>query len=109
MTPDPTKKEIEPCRACGGDKGHWEGCRGEADLELEISRLTSLLEEKERELCLLETLVGTFESRLKSAEKAIEMGIERIHYLKGCTCGVGKCVMCQMESALALIRGNKTY
>lgn len=31
-------EEMKPCRACGGDKGHWEGCRGEATLLLELEQ-----------------------------------------------------------------------
>lgn len=34
----------EQCRACGGTEGHWEGCRGEAALEIEIARLREALQ-----------------------------------------------------------------
>lgn len=39
------EKQSTACRACGGDKGHWEGCRGEAALQIELA---SLKQENER-------------------------------------------------------------
>ena len=91
---DPTKKEIKPCthdileRSEAWVDGYCSFCQSES-----ISRLTSLLEEKERELCLLETLVGTLESRLKAAEESLEK--IKVWYVE--------CA----KSALALIRGEK--
>lgn len=35
---------AEQCRACGGTGGHWEGCRGEAELMLENESLRTQLE-----------------------------------------------------------------
>lgn len=41
------------CRACGGDKGHYEGCHGEAPLVIENEQLRFQLAEKEKEIELL--------------------------------------------------------
>jgi hypothetical protein len=34
-----SKTAGEACRACGWGKGHWEGCRGEATLQIELASL----------------------------------------------------------------------
>jgi hypothetical protein len=151
MTPDPTKKEIKPfqeklndyverlrhsgnaCSGCDmGDAGP--GPEGEHDpdcfyleAQVEFSRLTSLLEEKERErdvalkeMCKVARELGLTMSRLKAAEereKALVEIAEKYHlehqkeFHRRDTPTTGTyCVICKTisESRMAaLIRGEK--
>jgi len=48
MTPPPNSQRDESdnrqCRACGGDGGHYEGCRGEVPMQMEIADLKAKLD-----------------------------------------------------------------
>lgn len=42
------EQEWGQCRACGGTNGHWEGCKGEAALEIELASLRAALAQSEQ-------------------------------------------------------------
>jgi hypothetical protein len=53
-----SKTAGEACRACGGDKGHWEGCRGEAALQTENATLQSQITALKKSMALWRATLG---------------------------------------------------
>src|SRR5258708_5398548 len=88
-------KELEGsdycCKACGGTKGHWEGCKGESELEIKIQSL---------------------ESKLSLAKDALERWGKAFKGIPHCGCGVDDpkdiCMIHEaVEEALAKISVEK--